>query len=130
LSPRAKRSKDGPGSGIDRQISRSSGPLYSLAHPERDLAVRSLGHLVGADAAEQTERHPPAEPQVSRGSNRVTLTGNARPDAACERILTVSFTAIRPSTASTPESQFGQLAPSLSTAHTASGLAAIVDVAW
>src|SRR6516162_943345 len=37
-----------------------------LAHVKRDVAVPARGHIVGPDAAEQAERHAPAEPQVSR----------------------------------------------------------------
>jgi len=72
---------------------------------------------------------PPVKRSCRGASKVVTLTGKARPGAACDRIFRVSPGAMRPSTASTPESQAAQLAPSLSTAHTAAGLAEIFDIA-
>lgn len=59
----------------------------------------------------------------------MTFNGNARPGAACERMVTVSPGLIRPSTASTPESHWDQRCASQSTAHTWSGLADTVEVA-
>ena len=72
---------------------------------------------------------PPLNRSRTGGSKSVTLTGKARPGAAWDRIVIFSPGAIWPSTRSTPESQDGQAAPSVSTAHTASGLDAIIELA-
>src|SRR3954447_15198713 len=71
---------------------------------------------------------PPENTRRRNGSNAVTVTGNARPGAADERMVIFCPSARVPSTASTPESQVGQLPASARAAHTSSGLAAIVDV--
>jgi hypothetical protein len=96
---------------------------------KRGATIRVPGQVVTPYAPEQAEGIPPLNRNCAGGSNVATVTGKVRPGAACERIFTVSPIAIRPSTASTPESQAAQCAPSLSTAHTASGLAAILAVA-
>jgi hypothetical protein len=72
---------------------------------------------------------PPVNTMRRGASRAVTFTGNARPGETSVRTVTFSPSAIRPSTAVTPESQVGQPAPSVSTAHTAAGGAPIVTAA-
>src|SRR6476646_7794952 len=71
---------------------------------------------------------PPENTSRRNGSNAVPFTGKARPGAADERMVIFCPSARVPSTASTPESQLGQLPASTSAAQTSSGLAAIVAV--
>src|SRR5262245_47480392 len=72
---------------------------------------------------------PPRKRNSAAGSYPVTRTGKARPGAACERTVIRAPGSMCPRTSSTPESHRGQESPSTSTDHTASGAAAIVELA-
>src|SRR4051812_37477391 len=69
---------------------------------------------------------PPVQTIRRPGSSSVTFTGKARSGLASVTTLTFSPRATRPSTSRTPESHRGHPGVSVSTAHTASGLASIV----
>ena len=101
--PRANCSNDGPRSGIERQIIGSSGPVYSSRIVKR--VPPSSGASVNVRTPLNSPSGMPPDHAIARsGSNRVTLTGNARPGLASETTLTFSPGAIAPSTFCTPES--------------------------
>jgi hypothetical protein len=90
--------------GIDRQITGSSGPVYSsrtvnmVASPSgASVNVRTPLNSPSGIPPDQTIRRP--------GSKTTTSTGKAHPGLTFEKTVIFSSGAIRPSTRSTPESQ-------------------------
>ncbi len=118
-------SKDGPRSGIERQISGSIGPLYSSR-----ISKRVIPPLAGLNWKVLTPLNrpsgiPPLQTIRRGGSSSLTVTGKARFGFASEVTLIRSPRAIRPSTETTPESQLGICAASVRISQTRSGVASI-----
>ncbi len=102
--PCANCSKLGPRSGIERQISGSSGPVYSSRMVKR-VAAPSAASVNVRTPLKSPSGMPPLQTIRSPGANSVTLTGKARFGLASETTLIFSCGAIVPSTRITPESQ-------------------------
>src|SRR5262249_36156329 len=84
LRPVANCWKDGPRSGIEGQISGSSGPVYS-SRTVNSVTPPAFGARVNVRTPLNRPSGIPPDQTIRRpGTNSVTLTGNARPGLAFE----------------------------------------------